>query len=146
MGNIIINCFSPIRGCGTVLQENIGLYLLNSWQNSPKDTEIWKEEFPILQEVFYDESRSDDPYYIVNPARNKVNGNICVNKTGSIGNIDDNIAKYSDFSGNAAYTMDMLEAIFVDPANGDYRLREDSVVYEIIPDFEQLPIEKMGRE
>lgn len=145
-GNIIINCFSPIRGCGTVLQENIGLYLLNSWQNSPKDTEIWKEEFPILQEVFYDESRSDDPYYIVNPARNKVNGNICVNKAGSIGNIDDNIAKYSDFSGNAAYTMDMLKAIFVDPANGDYRLREDSVVYEIIPDFEQLPIEKMGRE
>jgi len=49
-------------------------------------------------------------------------------------------------SGNAAYTRDMLEAIFVDPDHGDYRLKENSIVYELIPDFEQLPIEKMGRE
>ena len=27
-----------------------------------------------------------------------------------------------------------------------YRLPEDSIVYELIPDFQQLPIEKMGRE
>ena len=44
------------------------------------------------------------------------------------------------------YTMDALKDIFVDPEKGDYRLKEDSVIYDLIPDFEQLPLEKMGRE
>ena len=71
---------------------------------------------------------------------------VFVNYENSIGEITSYPAKYSDISNNAVYSMDMLEAIFEDPANGDYRLKADSIVYELIPDFEQLPIEKMGRE
>jgi len=76
----------------------------------------------------------------------EINPRILVNLAGALGEMDEKLSLLSDISGNAVYTLDMLEAIFVDPANGDYRLREDSVVYDIIPDFEQLPIDKMGRE
>ena len=99
-----------------------------------------------MQQLYWDESRPDDPYLVMHPARNKTNGNICINTKGFFGTVDDNIAKYSDFSGNATYKMEVIDQIFVDPANGDYRLPEDSIVYELIPDFQQLPIEKMGRE
>jgi hypothetical protein len=34
---------------------------------------------------------------------------------------------------------------FVDAASGDYRLRSDASVFQLIPGFEPLPIEKMGR-
>ena len=69
-----------------------------------------------------------------------------MNLAGDLGKIEPSMAKFSDFSGNAVYTLDMLESIFVDPDKGDYRLREDSVIYDILPDFEELPLEKIGRE
>ncbi len=107
---------------------------------------IWLETFPQLEGLHFDLDRLEDPMFIGNTANSKVNGNIFVNVHGSIGEIEQYPQKYSDISGNAVYTMDMLEQIFVDPANGDYRLKEDSIIYELIPDFEQLPIDKMGRE
>ena len=145
-GNIIINCESPIHGVGSLYEQNIQDTLLPEFLNSFKDNDAWKKAYPILQQLYWDESRPDDPYLVMHPARNKTNGNICINTKGFFGTVDDNIAKYSDFSGNATYKMEVIDQIFVDPANGDYRLPEDSIVYELIPDFQQLPIEKMGRE
>ena len=145
-GNIIINSESPIHGVGSLYETNIKDTLVPEFLNSYKDTPAWKEAYPILQELYWDDSRPADPYLVMHPARNQVNGNICVNADGFFGTVDENIANYSDFSGNAVYTLDMLDEIFVDPGNGDYRLKEDSVVYELIPEFEELPIEKMGRE
>ena len=69
-----------------------------------------------------------------------------MNAKGELGSIADKPAKYSDFSGNAVYELDMLKKIFVDPENGDYRLKKDSAVYQLIPEFEDLPIAQMGRE
>ena len=93
-----------------------------------------------------DETNKSDPMYVRNPANSKVNGNLLVNWKGELGNIADKPSKYSDFSGNAIYTLDLLKQIFIDPENGDYRLKENSIVYELIPNFEDLPISKMGRE
>ena len=93
-----------------------------------------------------DETNMEDPMYVRNPANSMVNGNLFVNWQGELGDIADKPAQYSDFSGNAVYTLDMLDKLFVDPDNGDYRLREDSIVYDLIPDFEDIPIEKIGRE
>ena len=45
-------------------------------------------------------------------------------------------------SGNLAVTDDPG---FVDATSGDYRLRSHSSVFKLIPGFEPLPIEKMGR-
>lgn len=150
-GNIIVNTVeNGIYGIEAVyygsMPSNVYDSLKPNWENSPKDTPIWQEAYPELAKTFWDESKLDDPYFVANPANNKVNGNILVNINGELGEIDPSQAKFSDFSGNAVYTLDMLEAIFVDPANGDYRLKEDSVIYDIIPDFEAIPFEKIGRE
>ena len=69
-----------------------------------------------------------------------------MNLDGELGEINEKLRQLSDISGNAVYTLDALKDIFVDPEKGDYRLKEDSVIYHQIPDFEQLPLEKMGRE
>ena len=47
-----------------------------------------------------------------------------------------------EISGNLAVTDDPG---FVDAASGDYRLRSNASVFNLIPGFEPLPIEKMGR-
>ncbi len=150
-GNVVVNTTeNAIYGVQAVyfgsMSSNVFDTLLPGWENSPKDTAIWQEAYPALAATFWDESNTADPNFMGNGANNKVNGNICVNRTGEQGTVDSNLAQYSDFSGNAVYTMDMLEEIFVDPENGNYHLREDSIIYELIPDFEDLPIEKMGRE
>ena len=150
-GNVIVNTAeNGIYGLEAVyygsMSSNIRNDLLPGWENSPKDTPIWQEAYPELAKTFWDESKLDDPYFVANAANNKVNGNILVNLAGDLGKIEPSMAKFSDFSGNAVYTLDMLESIFVDPDKGDYRLREDSVIYDILPDFEELPLEKIGRE
>lgn len=150
-GNVIINTVSNgIRLLEAVyyggMASNIETYLKPGWENSPRDSQIWQNAYPSLAQTFWDESRADDPNFIANAANNKINGNLLVNLKGELGEMDTVAVSLSDVSGNAAYTRDMLEAIFVDPDHGDYRLKENSIVYELIPDFEQLPIEKMGRE
>lgn len=37
------------------------------------------------------------------------------------------------------------EEVFEDAENGDFRIKKDSKVYELIPDFEDIEFEKMGR-
>ena len=150
-GNIIVNTVeNGIYGIEAVyygsMSQNIGDSLKPNWENSPKDTPIWQEAYPELAKTFWDESKLEDPYFVANPSNNKVNGNILVNLAGDLGKIEPSQAKFSDFSGNAVYTLDMLEAIFVAPDKGDYRLREDTVIYDVLPDFEEIPIEKIGRE
>lgn len=150
-GNVIINTMgNGIRLLEGVyyggMASNIGTYLKPGWENSPRDTQIWQSAYPALAQTFWDESRADDPNFIANAANNKINGNLLINQKGELGEMEAFAASLSDISGNAVYTMDMLEAIFVDPDHGDYRLKKDSVAYGLIPDFEQLPIDKMGRE
>lgn len=113
---------------------------------SPWQTDVWKQAYPYLQGMHMDENNKDDPMYAANPANSRINGNLFVNWQKELGDIADKPERYCDLSGNAIYPLDMLDKLFVDPDNGDYRLREDSALYQLIPDFEELPIEKMGRE
>ena len=117
-----------------------------TWENSFKDTEIWQIAYPALAQTFWDETRTDDPNFVGNAAKNEITGNLLVNVQGEIGEMDELAVKLSDVSSNAVYTMDMLKEIFVDVENGNYHVKENSVIYDLIPDFEDLPIEKMGRE
>lgn len=150
-GNIVINTMeNGIYGIEGVyyggMKQNVWDMLKPGWENSYKDTEIWQNAYPALAATFWDEAKADDPNFVANAANNKVNGNIVVNVAGELGLVEENQAQFSDFSGNAVYTMDMLGQIFVDYENGDYTLREDSIIYEILPDFEEIPVDKIGRE
>ena len=112
---------------------------------SPWQTEAWKAAFPEMQGLHLDPARSDDPMFAANAANCKVTGNLFVNERGSIGTIEENPARFSDVSGNAVYRMNAMKKLFADPANGDYRLREDAPVYKLIPDFQPLPLAEIGR-
>ena len=112
---------------------------------SPWQTVIWQNAYPQYGGLHFDKSRSDDPMYGPNAANGKVTGNLFVNLRGSIGEIAENPAKYSDISGNAIYKMNALKKLFVDPDNGDYTLCSDAPVFDEIPGFEPLPLSEIGR-
>ena len=38
-----------------------------------------------------------------------------------------------------------MKQLFVDPANGDYTLRDDAPVFGEIPGFERIPLREIGR-
>ena len=150
-GNVIINTGNSGISYDQRTYE-WGSFLTNSqqlWQklqDAIGDREIWEENYPYLKDLHMDETNMEDPMYVLNPANSMVNGNLFVNWQGQLGSIAEKPAQYSDFSGNAIYELDMLKKLFVDPDNGDYRLKENAIVYELIPDFEDIPIEKIGRE
>ena len=150
-GNVVVNAVgSGIKLSEAIyysnMSQNIGNTLKPDWESSPKDTEVWKNAYPEMQKYFWDESKTDDPYFIGNASHNKINGNVVVNKEAELGDVDELSGSFCNISNNALYTFDMMDEIFVAPDNGDYRLKEDSIIYEVIPDFEQLPIDKIGRE
>ncbi|MBQ7639124.1 MAG: right-handed parallel beta-helix repeat-containing protein [Clostridia bacterium] len=115
-------------------------------QNSAWQSKAWKDAFPQLDGVHMDVEREDDPLFMPNAANSSVTGNIFVNERSEVGNISENAEKFSDISGNAVYKLSALKKLFNDPANGDYTLKPGCDVFTRIPGFEQLPIEKIGRE
>ena len=149
-GNVVINTgnsglsYDQRTYNGSMVAEYYKVW--DSLVASPWQSDIWKEAYPGLAELHKDEAKKDDPLYIFNQANTKVNGNIFINWQEALGNIAETPQKYSNFDGNAIYGLDMLEKIFVDPANGNYAIKEDAPIYEIIPDFQQIPIDQIGRE
>ena len=148
--NIIINTVrSSIRYMDSLYvsgSDNIDDTILPNLALVPWESELWQNAFPALKGLFWDTEKADDPLFWGNCAGSEVNGNIVVSQTGELGEIASNPSQYSDISGNAVYGMDMLEQIFTDPDNGDYSIKEGSPIYEIIPDFEEIPYDKIGRE
>ena len=112
---------------------------------SPWQTAVWQAAWPQYEGLHLDKSRSDEPTYGPNAAGGSVTGNLFVNERGELGSVAENPDTYSDISGNAVYKMDALQKLFVDPANGDYTLREDAPVFGEIPGFEPIPLQKIGR-
>ena len=70
------------------------------------------------------------------------NGPIYQGQRMSASGIQDLTGGKLETSGNLAVTDDPG---FVDATSGDYRLRSHASIFELIPGFEPLPIEKMGR-
>lgn len=148
--NIVINTKgSSIRymeALYTVNSSNIWDSILPNLEESPWQTDLWKQAYPQTAQLFWDESRSQDPNFWGNAAGSLVTGNLVVCDSGELGEINSNPSSYSDISGNAVYTTDMLKSLFTDPDKGDYSLRPDAAVYDLIPEFESLPLENIGRE
>jgi hypothetical protein len=90
-------------------------------------------------------SDPNNPDFIPNPADSKINSNIIIYNKLNLGDIDKKVKKYSDISGNPIYALYKMDSIFADYQNGNYNLREDSKVFNKIPDFENIPLEKIGR-
>lgn len=95
-------------------------------QESPWQSEVWRSAYPAMTRFSCDFDNTDDPGFVANPACSTVTHNLFVNRSGKIGEISDAAAQYSTVENNAVMKIGKLDRLFVDPANGDYTLRDDA--------------------
>lgn len=115
-------------------------------RNSPYKSDIWQEAFPQYKSFTDDFSDSDNPGFVPNPANSLVTNNIIVDRSGAVGDINEDVTRFSTVENNAAYLLFKAEMLFNDANNGDYTLKDNSPVYKAIPDFEKIPFEEIGRQ
>ncbi len=113
--------------------------------DSPWQTELWQEAYPQTARLKNDFNNQDDPDFAPNPSYSTVTGNLIINANKNIGFISEKANKFSNISGNALYRLTSLSAIFNAPESGDYTLKENSRVYKMLPDFENIPLSEIGR-
>lgn len=97
----------------------------------PYQEEPWKSRYPNLADIMEDHSGA--------PKYNVVRHNVIV-RSGEI-EVEQNAQEYVTVESNLITQEDPG---FVDAAQMDFRLREDSHVYIRLPSFETIPFEKIG--
>ena len=154
--NIIINCdqafFYDERSRVGAINPDFwfehsreGLDMHQNLLASPWQSEAWQKAYPYMAEWSLDYSDTENPNFIANPAGSRISSNIIISNKKNLGNIENSVQKYSDISGNIIYKFYAMESLFTDCKNGDYRLRDDARVFSQIPDFENIPLEEIGR-
>lgn len=113
--------------------------------NSPWQSEVWQKAFPQYKNCTDDFSLSETPAFIPNPANSLVTGNLIFDKHSSIGNISDAAEKFSDISGNAVYSLGKMDDIFTDAEKGYYSIPNINGLREVLPDFEEIPLDEIGK-
>ena len=155
-GNVLINCKTPIsyddRARDGALNADSwfehsreGADMQQNLEAMPWQSARWLQAYPYTAGWTLDFSDPENPDFIPNPANSKISGNLIVHYGGRLGNIADSVYRFSDLSGNAVYRLRVMKKLFVDPENGDYTLRDDAPVFDVIPDFAPLPLDKVGR-
>ncbi len=99
--------------------------------------EYYMEHWPFLFEYTMDVARHNDWSWVLNPA-NDITGNMYISNGGTVP--DDygwTVKKYSVIENNIGYTL-KENPIFVNPAIGDYRIRDGA-------GFPDIEFEKIGR-
>ena len=91
-----------------------------------------------------DYSDTENPKFIPNPADSKINGNIIVHYS-DIGEIEETVYKFSDISNNEFYNISNMEKLFVDAESGNYQIKDIENLRKSIPDFENIPLDEIGR-
>lgn len=151
-GNILIDCNTPIqyddRNRDGFVHDGWARAAVNNpetghWQRLravPFDQGIWKEKYPRLSKIIFDFDKYNDPDFPVNPTYSTVSGNVIIDGEGKLGRIAQSVYDYSTVENNPVYTT--AEEAGLDTEN--YTFGEDSPVFAQIPDFENLPVDKMG--
>lgn len=115
-------------------------------KNSPYKTEIWQNAFPQYKDFSDDFSDGDNPGFVPNPANSVIKNNLIVDRSGALGDINENVYKFSTVENNDCYNLFLMNKLFNDAKNGDYTLKDNSPVYKNLPDFEEIPFERIGRK
>ncbi len=111
---------------------------------SPWQGEIWHNAFPEYKTMTDDISKCDSAAYIPNPA-STVKRNLIFNKYKEIGYIHESAYRFSDISNNEVYSLNKTEGIFVDINSGNYNIKDIEKIKSLIPGFENIPLDKIGR-
>ena len=106
-------------------------YLQNLPKEGDEGYELWRERWPLMFNYHYDPTRIDElecGFKMINYIRNNYTFGADLADHDRFDNVSE---------GNVEFGLDE-NPIFVNPAIGDYRIREDA-------DFHNIPFEKMGR-
>ena len=68
-----------------------------------------------------------------------------LNKYGDMGDIYDASEKYSVIDNNGIYNLSKTEETFVDYNAGDYNIKDIEEIRETAPNFENIPLDEIGR-
>lgn len=118
------------------------------WQNlynSPWQSDIWQDAFPQYKNCTDDFSQSETAAFIPNPGNSTVTANLIFDKHSSIGNISDAAEQFSDISGNGVYSLGKTDEFFSDAENGFYSIANINGLKEVLPGFEEIPLDEIGR-
>ncbi|MBQ4269971.1 MAG: hypothetical protein IJB97_10035, partial [Clostridia bacterium] len=111
--------------------------------------EYWKEHFPHLSELIITptEENKDDPMLAINPANSYIANNIMYrdpDNTWGLGDFvcTEYVQKFSEVHDNyVIWGYDDFPAA----ENSGWYLKENSKLMELLPDFEPIPFDDMGR-
>ncbi|MBR6784921.1 MAG: right-handed parallel beta-helix repeat-containing protein [Clostridia bacterium] len=154
--NLIINCSTAIvyddRSRRTLVEPDYwfehsheGYDMHRNLLVSPWKSEAWQTAYPYMSEWSLDYSDVENPDFIANPTGSKIVGNVVVNRKGNIGRIEESVYKYSDISGNDVYLLGVINNVFEDIDAGNYEVKNIEKIRKTIPDFENIPFDKIGR-
>lgn len=115
-------------------------------EESPWRSDIWQTAYPQTNGLVTDWTDIDNPLLFANPANSVVRDNLIFDLRKSIGEISELVLKFSIVSDNPVFGMTELGKIFANPVQGDYNIKEDCELFDLLPDFEKLPSETMGRQ
>lgn len=132
--NLMLNCDSSIhfdnRGLNW-MQNHIAEDMPKRLEEMPYRQSPWSDRYPQLLTVL-----DDDPG---SPKGNTVRLNV-VYRTKPL-ELATEVVKFGTVADNLTTDEDLS---FVDAAKMDFRLRDDSLVFQKLPKFEKIPFEKIG--
>ena len=166
--NLFINCEqgpvrnnASLRGIyksnGQLIGEHLGH--ANRWEE-PTSNELLCEAFPYLKDIIWDVNNYEvtdinDPNLVFN-AIGELKNNIAIYPDSiytSAFNTKDYIYKIEGDVYEICESMGLIgqniiiddRSIFEGYYNGDYTIKENSYIFELMPDFEPIPFDEMGR-
>ncbi|MBE1445020.1 X2-like carbohydrate binding domain-containing protein [Paenibacillus sp. OAS669] len=107
--------------------------LMSKFDQVPYQSDIWAQRYPTLPDIL-----NDEPLL---PKRNVVRNNAFVNSGPITG--DSQNMKLGTFENNLSFA-NKDDIGFEDAANGNFQLRNDSVIFSSIPEFKSIPFHEMG--
>ena len=112
---------------------------------SPWQSETWQNAYQYMTDWSLDYSDTENPDFIANPSDSNVSGNIIVHYKGDIGEIEESVYKFSNISNNTVFRFSDTDKLFADADAGDYKIKNIDEIRKAIPDFENIPFDKIGR-
>ena len=113
--------------------------------SSPWKTEKWQERYPQYARYSDDFSDTENKDFVPNPSYSDVSKNVCVNLYNKLGDVNKDVYRFSNVADNLTFFLSSCSLLFNNWEKGDYTLKENSSIYKKIPDFEPIPISKIGR-
>ena len=155
LNNVVVNsAFKPVLYDSRPLNGyrsgdsfyQIGGFIWNLYKSTPVTSQVWREHFPLLSQVLQNEKDIKSPHFGFNSAFSLFSDNVFLNEGGAgKDQMNPGPIKYSTEIDNYIGKLDGLEDLFVDPAAGDYRVREDSPIRDVCTDFIDIHYERIGR-